>query len=154
MKETRRKKKEKEKKQKRKTTENKKLEATLSKQLLGRNQALRAPLRFVTAENIVELFRKQLPWTWRNVVVNSEFGCESYEGDDESIEFYANLRKTALRYDVPRDFDLLTIDTDYNDYWTKANLVGFCIEKFSCIIKLMLNFTYKLQQMEGFGVHC
>ena len=22
------------------------------------------------------------------------------------------------RYDVPRDFDLLTIDTDYNDYWT------------------------------------
>lgn len=55
---------------------------------------------------------------------------------------------------MPRDFDLLTIDTDYNDYWTKANLVGFCIEKFSCMIKLMLNFTYKLQQMEGFGVPC
>lgn len=35
--------------------------------------------------------------------------------------------KTALRYDVPRDFDLLTIDTDYNDYWTKANLVGFTL---------------------------
>ena len=99
----------------------------------------------------MELFRKQLPWTSRNVAVNLEFRCDSYA---ESIECYANLRKTTLRYDVPRDFDLLTIDTDYNDYWTKANLVGFCIEKFSCIIKLMLNFTYKLQQMEGFGVPC
>ena len=45
----------------------------LSKQLLDRNQAPRAPLRFVTAENIVELFRKPLPWTWRNVAVNLEF---------------------------------------------------------------------------------
>ena len=26
------------------------------------------------------------------------------------------------RYDVPRDFDLLTIDTDYNDYWTSRFL--------------------------------
>ena len=51
----------------------------------------------------------------------------SFDSYEESIECYANLTKTALRYDVPRDFDLLTIDTDYNDYWTKANLVGFTL---------------------------
>ena len=49
------------------------LKQPLSRQLLGRNQAVRAHLRFVTAENIVELFRKQLPCTSRNVAVNLEF---------------------------------------------------------------------------------
>lgn len=69
----------------------------------------------------------------------------SYDSYEESIECYANLSKTALRYDVPRDFDLLTIDTDYNDYWTKANVVGFTLRSsvafssWCCILLISCN---------------
>eukprot|EP00434_Breviolum_minutum_P007539 symbB.v1.2.006656.t1/scaffold372.1/size218212/8 len=64
---------------------------------------------------------------WQGILLDSQpgetphGGCRDCPGVAEIVktEFVTaeNIVELFRKYDVPRDFDLLTIDTDYNDYW-------------------------------------
>lgn len=64
---------------------------------------------------------------WQGILLDSQpgetphGGCRDCPGvaDIVKTEFVTaeNIVELFRKYDVPRDFDLLTIDTDYNDYW-------------------------------------
>lgn len=63
---------------------------------------------------------------WEGVLMDSQPGatphgaCPGCPGvADVRVEFVTaeNVVSLFLKHDVPWDFDLLTIDTDYNDYW-------------------------------------
>lgn len=64
---------------------------------------------------------------WQGILLDSQpgetqhGGCRNCPGVAEIVktEFVTaeNIVELFRKYDVPRDFDLLTIDTDYNDYW-------------------------------------
>ena len=124
MKKTRRKKKKKRRRsrrEKRRKTRN--LRQLLSKQLLGRNSSSSAPEVCHSGEHR-GIIPKAASLDFAKC--RCEFGVRLTVTKSQ-LSAMPILQKTALRYDVPRDFDLLTIDTDYNDYWTKANLVGFTL---------------------------
>ncbi|CAJ1329458.1 unnamed protein product [Effrenium voratum] len=63
---------------------------------------------------------------WRGVLLDSQPGETPHGGCRDcpgvamiATEFVTaeNVVELFQKYEVPRDFDLLTIDTDYNDYW-------------------------------------
>ena len=38
----------------------------------------------------------------------------------------ANIQQLFQKYDVPKNFDLLSIDIDFNDYWVWEAIVDYC----------------------------
>ena len=154
MQKTRRKK-EKEKKQKRETTENKKPAATFVKAAAWAKSSSSSATEVCHSGEHRGIIPKVASLDFAKC--RCEFGvrlwelrrgrrvnwvlCQSYKDSTEVWCALGTLTCSPLTQ--------ITTTTGPKRIW-----VGFCIEKFSCMLKLMLNFTYKLQQMEGFGVPC